>query len=537
MVATSRASIIPAGDAMTAWATVTFESALMLHKAVGRILTPCYSYVTMASLLSNAALVGDKEAAEALAEALAMGLTVGLGGCVLRWHYNRGDSSLTSCRDALCVFDGRHGAYDREAVGRVAKLKEADQKWCCQSYTPYKDICVDGTTTLERFESSNALRTLMPSDGDFFGVYDGTKRTMEGANKGRFLSFVAQRRVNERRHCGPTPPRCTALVPLSPPLQLSKVLRMPKKRLRKKQKAEMTEVAITLSQLTGECTADVFQVFSTFEASGAAEPLGALARLRAGAERYGAILCSGDCRSSFILVDGCLDLLATAADEAGGSAELLSWLLQRLGGEAKALRDRAARQRAASLLWRLLPDEPSKVSRLILGAAEMALLDLAKDKTPAIRLAATRGLQKLPGAETKAALVQLTLDLTPAVRGAALLALGGSGRLWEASGRALDAAPRVRARFYEAALQEEDLPPELVQIGLADANSEVRSACMSWIKAWSAKQAAPDAALRALLAAAGESHAEKALKALLARELRGRRRVQLVAQFFVLVPG
>lgn len=35
MVATSRASIIPAGDAMTAWATVTFESALMLHKAVG----------------------------------------------------------------------------------------------------------------------------------------------------------------------------------------------------------------------------------------------------------------------------------------------------------------------------------------------------------------------------------------------------------------------------------------------------------------------------------------------------------------------
>eukprot|EP00913_Durusdinium_trenchii_P019707 g18527.t1 len=127
-----------------------------------------------------------------------------------------------------------------------------------------------------------------------------------------------------------------------------------------------------------------------------------------------------------------------------------------------------------------------------------------QDKTPAIRLAATRGLQKLPGAETKAALVQLTLDLTPAVRGAALLALGGSGRLWEASGRALDAAPR-----------EEDLPPELVQIGLADANSEVRSACMSWIKAWSAKQAAPDAALRALLAAAGESHAEKALKALL----------------------
>lgn len=65
----------------------------------------------------------------------------------------------------------------------MAKLKEADQKWCCQSYTPYKDICVDGTTTLERFESSNALRTLMPSDGDFFGVYDGTKRTMEGANK------------------------------------------------------------------------------------------------------------------------------------------------------------------------------------------------------------------------------------------------------------------------------------------------------------------------------------------------------------------
>ena len=32
-------------------------------------------------------------------------------------HYNRGDSSLTSCRDSLCVFDGRHGAYDRQAVG------------------------------------------------------------------------------------------------------------------------------------------------------------------------------------------------------------------------------------------------------------------------------------------------------------------------------------------------------------------------------------------------------------------------------------
>ena len=75
-----------------------------------------------------------------------------------------------------------------------------------------------------------------------------------------------------------------------------------------------------------------------------------------------AMLGAGDCRSSFLLVDGCLDLLATVALEvqcmwsdlllafpcilpAQAEAEektpgrLLSWLVQRLGSEAAGDRE------------------------------------------------------------------------------------------------------------------------------------------------------------------------------------------------------
>eukprot|EP00435_Cladocopium_sp_Y103_P032816 s1332_g8.t1 len=359
--------------------------------------------------------------------------------------------------------------------------------------------------------------------------------------KGRFLAFVAKRRHTQRG----TPQRfplvataktvkpCTAMVPMSPPLQLGKVLRMPKKRLRRKQKAEMTEVpAMKLSEFMGECPCEVFQVFLNFEATNGTEPSGALARLKAAREVHGAekmqealqccaeaILCCGDCRSSFVLVDACIDLLGTAAHEVESApGQLLGWLVQRLGGEAKALRDRPARQRAASLLWRLLPEKEHQVSRLILDAATMALLDLAKDKTPAIRLAATRGLSKIPGAETKAALLQLTRDPTPAVRGAAVVSLGDCGSssaLWEASARCLDAVLRVRLRFYEAAEKQDvdDLPPHVLRCGLSDGNAEVRAACLSMIKAWAARKD-PDDALRRLVAAAGVD-AERALRALL----------------------
>lgn len=363
--------------------------------------------------------------------------------------------------------------------------------------------------------------------------------------KGRFLAFVAKRRHTQRG----TPLRslrrtsdvaagrpCTALVPMSPPLRLGKVLRMPKKRLRRKQKAEMTEVpAMQLSEFMGECPCEVFQVFRNFEAGNGMEPTGALARLKAAREVHGAealqealqccaeaILCCGDCRSSFVLVDSCIDLLGTAAHEVENTpGQLLSWLVQRLGGEAKALRDRPARQRAASLLWRLLPEKEHQVSRLILDAATMTLLDLAKDKTPAIRLAATRGLSKIPGAETKAALLQLTRDPTPAVRGAAVVSLGdcgargAPGALWEASARCLDAILRVRLRFYEAAEKQDvdDLPQDVLRCGLSDGNAEVRAACLSMIKVWAARKE-PDDALRRLVAAAG-SDAERALRALL----------------------
>jgi len=354
--------------------------------------------------------------------------------------------------------------------------------------------------------------------------------------KGRFLAFVAKRRHTQRG----TPQRfplvatakpCTAMVPMSPPLRLGKVLRMPKKRLRRKQKAEMTEVpAMKLSEFMGECPCEVFQVFRNFEATNGTEPSGALARLKAAREVHGAaalqealqccaeaILCCGDCRSSFVLVDACINLLGTAAHEVESAPGLLGWLVQRLGGEAKALRDRPARQRAASLLWRLLPEKEHQVSRLILDAATMALLDLAKDKTPAIRLAATRGLSKIPGAETKAALLQLTRDPTPAVRGVAVVSLGdcGTGALWEASARCLDAVLRVRLRFYEAAEKQDvdDLPQDVLRCGLSDGNAEVRAACLSMIKVWAARKD-PDDALRRLVVAAG-GDAERALRALL----------------------
>eukprot|EP00438_Fugacium_kawagutii_P029255 Skav200679 [mRNA] locus=scaffold1446:119799:128001:+ [translate_table: standard] len=177
--------------------------------------------------------------------------------------------------------------------------------------------------------------------------------------KGRFLAFVAKRRHTLRgtpkrgtplRVGVPAPPSTRAVVPMSPPLRLGKVLRMPKRRLRKKQKAEMKEVpAMTLSQFMGECPCEVFQVFDNFEATGGTEPTGALARLKAAKEVHGAeafqealqccaeaILCCGDCKSSFVLVDACIDLLATAAHEGENSPGLLSWLVQRLGGEVSS---------------------------------------------------------------------------------------------------------------------------------------------------------------------------------------------------------
>jgi len=357
--------------------------------------------------------------------------------------------------------------------------------------------------------------------------------------KGRFLAFVAHRRHSlrdtpQRRVPSPSAvkPSASAMVVLSPPLKLGKVLRMPKKRLRRKGKAEMTEVpAMQLSEFMGECPCEVFQVFLNFEATNGTEPSGALARLKAAREMHGndamqealqccaeAILCSGDCRSSFVLVDACIDLLGAAAHEVQSSpGPLLAWLVQRLGGEAKALRDRPARQRAASLLWRLLPEQKDQVSRLILDAATMALLDLAKDKTPAIRLAATRGLSKIPGAETEAMLLQLTRDVTPAVRGAAVSALGECPppALWKASGRCLDAVVRVRLRFYEAAEKQDvdDLPGHVLRNGLSDGNAEVRAACLSMIKMWASKREPGDALHRLVLAAGAD--AEKALKALM----------------------
>jgi len=357
--------------------------------------------------------------------------------------------------------------------------------------------------------------------------------------KGRFLAFVAHRRHSlrgtpQRRVPSPSAVKqsASAMVVLSPPLKLGKVLRMPKKRLRRKGKAEMTEVpAMQLSEFMGECPCEVFQVFLNFEATNGTEPSGALARLKAAREMHGndamqealqccaeAILCSGDCRSSFVLVDACIDLLGAAAHEVQSSpGPLLAWLVQRLGGEAKALRDRPARQRAASLLWRLLPEQKDQVSRLILDAATMALLDLAKDKTPAIRLAATRGLSKIPGAETEAMLLQLTRDVTPAVRGAAVSALGEcpAPALWKASGRCLDAVVRVRLRFYEAAEKQDvdDLPGHVLRNGLSDGNAEVRAACLSMIKMWASKREPGDALHRLVLAAGAD--AEKALKALM----------------------
>ncbi|CAJ1403931.1 unnamed protein product [Effrenium voratum] len=324
--------------------------------------------------------------------------------------------------------------------------------------------------------------------------------------QGRFLSFVQQRRLSRAP--------------------------MPNKRMRKKQRPERhMRNEIVVSEFGGECAKDAYQVFSNFEASGGAEPNAALARLRAlkalhtGVNEFPealrscaqAILCAGECRSSFLLVDGCLDLLATIAQEAGAQSRLLAWLVQCLGGEAQALKDRAARCRAASLLWRLLPGPEelnSQVSRLVLDAAGMALLDLAKDKAPAIRLAATRGLSRLKGVAFRSALLRLTVDCTPAVRTAALQQLGP--RADQASGRCLDAALRVRLGLFEALAQEDlpELPVEVVQIGLKDANAEVRAACVSMLNTWAARREPGEAFL--LVAALEEPLAEAALRGLLA---------------------
>lgn len=83
------------------------------------------------------------------------------------------------------------------------------------------------------------------------------------------------------------------------------------------------------------------------------------------------MIFAGDCRPSFVLVDSCLELAANALQEA--QVDLLTWLLRRMGDGARSLKDRVARQRAACLLWRLLPGAPE-----VLDRAKVQLQSLAK---------------------------------------------------------------------------------------------------------------------------------------------------------------
>jgi len=376
---------------------------------------------------------------------------------------------------------------------------------------------------------------------------------------------------------------------------------LPESRVRESQVPEVEGAIVEVRDpcAGSSCLHETFRIFASFEESGGADPAGALARLRAlrrGRRRGGgssdggqpddlasalqrcaeAILACGECRSSSTVVDASLDLLAAAAAESeaadGSQGRLLEWLSRQLGGSiddgasAQAPRDRAARCRAADLLWRLLPRSQSSRSGGAVGssasparrreptaallgpnsATTLAVLQrLAKDRSPAVRLAAIRGLAMLAGEGCVATLLALaSRDPTPAVRAAAIAALGESGAAAQAAGRCLDVSAKVRRRLFAALAagyraqskeqQAPELPVDLVFLGLQDASNEVRLACERTLCAWLSKSAGSAAPLLCLterllsgstvsLSASGggvanEAAAEAALKTLLSRD-------------------
>jgi len=265
-------------------------------------------------------------------------------------------------------------------------------------------------------------------------------------------------------------------------------------------------------------------IFAHFEETAGSDAAGALARLRAlrrscklleGCEDNfnsaltkcaEAVLRSGECRSAASLVDACLDLLVAAAAEAeaedGCPGRLLSWIVLQMGASdgTAALRERAARCRGAELLWKLLSGQTCLASATssvddqsqIAAKAGKVLLSLSKDRAPAVRLAATRGLGLLKGEDFKAALLLLACkDPTPGVRAAALVGLGAHGAAVDAQSRSLDISSQVRLRLFEALTssfkdqtEAQELPFDLIRSGLRDRSYQVRVACEECVCAW-----------------------------------------------------
>eukprot|EP00931_Biecheleriopsis_adriatica_P086539 TRINITY_DN61188_c0_g1_i1.p1 TRINITY_DN61188_c0_g1~~TRINITY_DN61188_c0_g1_i1.p1 ORF type:complete len:2103 (+),score=456.73 TRINITY_DN61188_c0_g1_i1:80-6388(+) len=299
------------------------------------------------------------------------------------------------------------------------------------------------------------------------------------------------------------------------------------------------------SEVIANFSHEVFRVFASFEEGGAVDPTGALARLRALRRTQNdargsftaalelcaeAVLGSGECRSTANVVDACLDLLAAAAAETeaeeGSQGELLSWLAQR----APNLRDRAARCRASGLLWRLLPScQDDRPRAGAVQEAEKVLLDLSKDRAPAVRLASVRGLSCLRGEACQSALLVLACkDPIPAVRAAALSGLGAMGAAAQASSRCLDASVKVRCRFFAALAMtpSQEIPADLIRRGLRDTSVEVRSMCERLISVLMSKRGREEGREQALLhltevLSEGHLHsdvAEAAIKALALEE-------------------
>lgn len=193
---------------------------------------------------------------------------------------------------------------------------------------------------------------------------------------------------------------------------------------------------------------------------------------------------------------------------------LLRSLVQKLGKEDAAPRDREVRLRGARLLSRLLPSAMScdgvEVSASVRRAAVLLLLRLSRDKLPAVRLAAVPGLALLEQAETRAGLLRMVGDPAAGVRAEAVAVVASRADLADPAvaaalcSRSLDVSAVVRRRLYEALVPQgamtEDADAfwfvvlgqaavvQLLRRGLLDASSPVRKSLERALCAWLARQ-------------------------------------------------
>lgn len=259
------------------------------------------------------------------------------------------------------------------------------------------------------------------------------------------------------------------------------------------------------------------QVFATFEETGGTDEAAALARLRvlrsgckAGQDFMEwlqqctlVLLSPGEIRCSTQVVDASLDLLAAAVAETeaafGLQTEFLVWLVHELRRSSQGPRDRAVRCRAADLVSRLLTPTQSNASHASSSCSSpckkqadckailSVLEDFAKDRVPAVRLAAARGLEQLGSEKVSASLRHLAQkDHVHAVRAAAVKGLGQAAP--DVASRCLDSSTKVRKQVYSSmaannGCQIQDIPTEFLLLGFIDANGEVNATCANLLAA------------------------------------------------------